>query len=102
MHSERVPPALPLSGAGLRRRWSLWIALSGLWLDTEVMEDDLCSSARVAAVSGYSDDEVSIIFWQEAAPVVAGNLLTPIGVSSGFDEDWLCKRAPGSQRVPPG
>lgn len=88
-----MPPAAPLSEADLRRRGPLWVALSGLWLDQELTDEDLWHVARVAAASGYSDDELSDIHWNEVAPVVAGNLLAPIGVWSGFDEDWLCEAA---------
>ncbi|MPY65822.1 hypothetical protein F8S09_03800 [Deinococcus sp. SDU3-2] len=93
-----MPPAPPrppaeLSGAELRRRRPLWVALSELWLDQELSPADLRRVARVAAACGYDDAEVEAIFWGEVAPVVAGNLLAPVGVWSGFDEDWLCERA---------
>lgn len=91
-HPEGVSPTR-LPENEVRRRRPLWIALSDLWLDQELTEDDLWRVARVAAASGYSDDEVAHIHWHEVAPVVAGNLLAPVGVWSGFDEDWLCERA---------
>ena len=54
-------------------RESVWLALSELWLDTELVEDDLAAIARTLAISGYAAEELEAIYRLEVAPVVWGN-----------------------------
>ena len=75
------------------RREPVWIALSGLWLDTELQQGDLREIARVLQASGYDAETLRGIYRFEVAPVVYQNLLTPAGVWDGFDEVWLCDEA---------
>ena len=84
---------MSLSGAELRRRRPLWVALSELFLDQETDEYTLRHIARIVAASGYSDQEVRDIYWHEVAPLLAGNMLVVAGVWDGFDKDWLCAQA---------
>ena len=76
-------------------RESVWLALSELWLDTELDEADLATIASTLAISGYPLDELEKIFRLEVAPVVWSNSWVTAGVWDGFDPDWLfdgCRR----------
>ena len=73
----------------LAHRLPVWLALSELWLDTELDDGDIQRLAHVLAASGYSDAELSSIFLDELSPVVADNLLSVAGVWAGFDAAWL-------------
>lgn len=73
-------------------RRPVWVALSELWLDTELSEDDLRRIARVLADSGLSLDELRRVYLVEVAPVVHPNLLCVAGEWTGFDEAWLCSQ----------
>ena len=76
-------------------RESVWLALSELWLDTELDEADLATIASTLAISGYSPDELEAIYRLELAPVVWSNSWVTAGVWDGFDPDWLfegCRR----------
>ena len=83
-------PSLSQNDIQLRR--PVWRALSELWLDTELTEDDIRHIAGVMVDSGYTLGELRVICDSEIAPVVYKNLLTPVGVWSGFDEEWLSQQ----------
>ena len=76
----------------IERRKPVWIALSELWLDTELTDVDLHHIATIMVASSYSLSELRVICDSEIAPVVYKNLLTPVGVWSGFDESWLAEQ----------
>jgi hypothetical protein len=78
--------------AWINKRRPLWVALSELWLDTELSIGYLEAIARVMADSGLSVEELRQVYLTEVAPVVAPNLLTVAGAWSGFDEEWLCSQ----------
>lgn len=67
----------------------VWIALSELWLDTELSPEDLRRIAGVMADSGLGLEELERVCLLEVAPVVSSNLLSMAGVWAGFDEEWL-------------
>src|SRR3954447_14412529 len=73
----------------IERRKPVWIALSDLWLDTELTEHDLRRIAEVMRRSGYEVEELREIYLFEVAPVVFPNLLSVAGEWAGFDEEWL-------------
>jgi hypothetical protein len=75
--------------AEIERRKPVWAALSDLWLDTELTEDDLQRIAGVMKRSEYSINELRDIYLFEVAPVVFPNLLSVAGEWAGFDEEWL-------------
>jgi hypothetical protein len=79
--------------ADIERRKPVWAALSELWLDTELAEDDLQRIAGVMKMSEYSIKELREIYLFEVAPVVFPNLLTVAGEWAGFDEEWLFTEA---------
>jgi hypothetical protein len=79
--------------ADIERRKPVWAALSELWLDTELAEDDLQRIAGVMKMSAYSIKELREIYLFEVAPVVFPNLLMVAGEWAGFDEEWLFTEA---------
>lgn len=79
-----------LTEAEIQGRRPVWIALSDLWLDTELQDHDLDHIARVLRDSGYDRDALDRILAEEVAPVVYLNLYSVAGVWTGFDPDWLC------------
>ena len=82
-----MTPALSVSD-----RRPVWIALSELWLDTELSAADLDRIAGVLRASPYSLEEIDAIHWEEVAPVVWVNALSVAGVWDAFDADWLAER----------
>jgi hypothetical protein len=77
----------------IERRKPVWAALSELWLDTELSENDLQRIAEVMKNSGYSVSQLRDIYQFEVAPVVFPNLLVVAGEWAGFDEEWLFSQA---------
>lgn len=72
----------------LEERIKIWVALSDLFLDTDVTPF-YESISRVCAESNYSADELKYILLSEVAPVCGINLLSVAGEWTGFDEEWL-------------
>lgn len=77
----------------LARREPLWIALSSLWLDTELSDDDIDAVAAAVRCSGYERGAVEDILGGELAPFLDPNLRSPAGVWSGFEPEWVCAEA---------
>jgi ornithine carbamoyltransferase len=82
-----------INKAEIERRKSVWAALSDLWLDTELTDDDLQRIASVMKRSGYSVPQLRDIYLFEVAPIVFLNLLSVAGEWAGFDEEWLFAEA---------
>ena len=76
----------------IQKRRSVWVALSELWLDTELSAEDLERIARVLAGSDLTIAQLRQVYLVEVAPVVSTNLLTVAGEWAGFDEEWLCSQ----------
>ena len=76
----------------IQKRRPVWVALSELWLDTELSTEDLERIARIMADSGLTIQELRQVYLVEVAPVVSPNLLTVTGEWAGFDEEWLCSQ----------
>ena len=93
------PPAEDLD-----RRRKAWLALSDLFLDTELGELERDGLARVLAALGYTPEELRAILRDEVYPVCAPNLLAVTGNWSGFDLDWLepriLRRRPPTWHLP--
>lgn len=85
-------PARRLDAAEVARRRPVWLAISDLWLDTELQDSQLGWMARVLDESGYDLPTLQGIMEDEVAPVVFRNLVCVAGVWDGFDEDWLFER----------
>ena len=79
-------------------RESVWLALSELWLDTELDDGDLAAIAGTLAISGLAVAELEAIYLLEVAPVVWGNTWATAGVWAGFDVDWLFEGCRRNQR----
>lgn len=78
-------------------RHAVWIALSDLWLDTELQDRDLDHIAAALHRSPFALEEIDTVHWREVAPALWGNLFPPnvAGVWDAFDPDWLiveCRR----------
>jgi hypothetical protein len=73
----------------LAERTPVWLALSALWLDTELGPSEWAWVARVLAASPYSEQELVAIHHFEVAPVLWPNLCSVAGEWAGFDEAWL-------------
>ncbi len=71
------------------RRRPVWEAVSELFLDTELQEQDFTRIAHVMVASGYSDQELEWVLDCEVLPVCLPNLLSPAGEWQSFDVDWL-------------
>lgn len=82
-----------LSKAEIVRRKPVWQALSELWLDTVLDEEDIRRIAQVLRLSGYSTSELRSIYLREVAPVVYSNTFSAAGVWAGFDPAWLSEEA---------
>lgn len=75
----------------IEHRRPVWIALSDLFLDTDV-RDRYAPIAEVLAASPFSEEDLKRILYDEVAPVLQPNLLAPAGVWDGFDPEWLAAR----------
>ncbi len=88
---ERTPVLLRPAGSHLARRRPVWLALSDLFLDTDV---NLlrAGNVRTLAASPYSRDELDRILREEVYPACSFNLRAVAGEWAGFDADWLERR----------
>jgi len=75
----------------LEKRKPLWLALSDLFLDTELQEHNLNFIAKAMKTSDYSLAEIHDILMLEVFPVCIANLFSVAGEWAGFDEAWLIK-----------
>ncbi len=75
----------------LEARPPVWIALSELYLDTDVTTS-YAYIVHTLAASPYSTDTLHEILFDEVHPVLYHNLLSMVGVWAGFDEAWLVER----------
>lgn len=71
------------------QREPVWIAVSNLYLDTEVQWYTYRSIAKVIEESPYTLAEIKVMNKTEVFPVLVTNLISVAGVWSGFDEAWL-------------
>ena len=72
-------------------RKPLWIAMSQLFLDTDVRLS-YCYIASEVAAAPFTVEQLGAIFHKEVAPVAAPNLLVVAGEWTAFDEEWLVSR----------
>jgi hypothetical protein len=76
----------------LHQRRPVWIALSQLYLDTELDEAQLLDILKVISESPYTIEEAKKIDFFEIYPVLKFNILSPAGEWRGFDEEWLTEK----------
>jgi len=82
----------------LKTRKPLWIALSDLFLDTELQEYNYVHIAKTMSESPYTLTEVEDILMMEVFPVCIANLHSVAGEWSGFYENWVCKSIISAKR----
>jgi hypothetical protein len=73
----------------IQARLPLWQAVSDLWLDTQLSDEDMEVIARVMDESGLTIEELWRVYSYEVAPVVYRNAYSFAGEWVGFDPDWL-------------
>lgn len=80
-------------------RIPVWIALSELYLDTDVsvFHDAI---AETLAASPYSVDDLRDILMDDVHPALHANLMLVAGEWAGFDEAWLIERIEAVGRQP--
>lgn len=80
-------------------RIPVWIALSELYLDTDVsvFHDAI---AETLAASPYSPAELRDILMDDVHPALHANLMSVAGEWAGFDEAWLIERIETVGRQP--
>lgn len=81
---------MPLTQEEIDQRIPLWEAISRLYVDTKIGEDEYNCIADEILKYGCSFEEAENIFKFEVAPVCWGNFLS-WSVWSGFDTEWLTK-----------
>lgn len=65
------------------------LAISELFLDTDLDQDDFVRLGDMLKASRLTVDELDRIYYKELAPLLYGNLETTAGEWSGFDPEWL-------------
>ncbi|MGF1656794.1 MAG: hypothetical protein ACFCU3_07440 [Verrucomicrobiales bacterium] len=87
--------------AQTEQRVPVWLALSELFLDTQLETEDFERLAQTLAASPYSVAKIEEILRFEVTPVLQQNLMSIAGEWAGFDPDWLCEKlAPRIDRRP--
>ena len=88
---KRAPDVLTMTlpDLDLENRRPVWLALSELFLDTELEDHNLSYIARTLTQAPYSFTEIETILYQEVYPVCILNLGLFPGAWDGFDEEWL-------------
>jgi hypothetical protein len=68
------------------------LAVSELFLDTELDDADFLRLRDALRASHLSLQELDEVYYDEVAPVLYQNLRTPAGAWEGFDRAWLEER----------
>lgn len=80
-------------------RIPIWIALSDLYLDTDVaLSHDYI--VRTLAAAPYSLEELHEMLMYDVHPALYPNLMSVAGEWAGFDEAWLVERIATTRRQP--
>ena len=66
-----------------------WIAISDIYLDTEIRTSDIKYIARQLAETSFTEQQLNEIYYYDIAPVCYINGIDPAGEWVGFDRDWL-------------
>jgi len=77
------------NNSDLEPRSGIWLALSDLYLDTELSDNDFKYIAKKIQESPYDIEEVKHINRYELYPLLYPNLLSIFGIWSGFDKEEL-------------
>lgn len=65
------------------------LAISELFLDTSLDEQDFVRLRDVLIETKLPVDTLDSVYYEEVAPLLYGNLESTAGEWSGFDQDWL-------------
>ena len=83
-------------------RMDAWLALSELFLDTALDDDDIAAIVRQLKATGLSPADIEHIYEEEVAPVCWHNLLAlPGGAWTGFRKEALVRAIVTQLRRPP-
>jgi hypothetical protein len=77
----------------------VWMALSDLYLDTDVTLSHDCI-ARTLAASSYRLEDLHEMLMYDVHPALYPNLMSVAGEWAGFDETWLVERITAIRRQP--
>jgi hypothetical protein len=88
---------MPLAPASLSedeaaRRLPVWVALSRVFLDTELTPSDYHAIATAINEADFPKDEARSIFTGEVAPAFAANLHVVAGEWAGWPDDYVRER----------
>jgi hypothetical protein len=90
---------MPAASDAIDARIPVWVALSDLYLDTDVtLSHDYI--ARTLAVSPYPLDDLHEMLMYDVHPALYVNLMSVAGEWAGFDEAWLLERIEAVRRQP--
>jgi hypothetical protein len=81
-----------LAPEDIERRLPLWVALSDLFLDTEMGRLWYPSIVKAIRNGGFTVAEAKQILIEEVGPVFAPNLLSVAGEWAGFPDDFVRDR----------
>ncbi|MCB1215303.1 MAG: hypothetical protein KDK66_07485 [Deltaproteobacteria bacterium] len=73
----------------IKERVPVWEALSELFLDQDLSEQDYQAVASKLAASVYSLSQLKEILQKEVYPACKSNLKNPAGEWRGFSQDWI-------------
>lgn len=88
------------TGGGLTQRQQAWVALSVLFVDTELTDDTLRSVARKLIALHLDAVSAEVILFEDVAPVFVKNMLSVAGNWTGWEaqdviqlvSEWIAKR----------
>lgn len=78
-----------MTPSDLEHRRPVWLAISELFLDTNLDSADLTRIAKTLAQSPYSLEELDDILLWEVYPACWTNTYAIAGEWAGFDPEWL-------------
>ena len=78
-----------MNDSEIEKRKPVWLALSRMYLDTELQQYDIDLIIDAIKESPFSLEEVMTIDKYEVFPVLYQNLMSVAGVWNAFEESWL-------------
>ena len=77
-----------MNDSEIEKRKPVWLALSRMYLDTELQQYDIDLIIDAIKESPFSLEEVMTIDKYEVFPVLYQNLMSVAGVWNAFEESW--------------
>lgn len=75
--------------ADWEKRKEIWLCLSDSYLDVALSDTDYHRMVKLFESTHMSLNELMAIDLLEVYPVLKSNLISPAGVWTGFQEEWL-------------